>query len=524
MEFLENVGNWFSSVPGIGTIAAVLAIAVVGWLIAAVVSGVVTKVISKVDKDNRGSDYLFEQSMYGHNRLAKFSGKVAYWGILALVAIAAFNRMGLTAVSSPFETALSGLAFGVPALIKAVVILVVGVVVAKVLKTLVASAWNKVGADRHLDSLLRSEADTHKSPSSRSHIAGHVAFFSVMFLVIPAALNALGIEVLGNAIGGVWTQLFGFLPKLLSAAIIVGVGYVIATLVRAASSRFVASTTADQRTAKWTKTTSLSRIVGSVLFFAIMFPVVIAGVDALGVNAISQPLNEIVGQVLAFVPKFLVAGCIVAVFAFVANFARNWSQSFLSGVGADGWPETLGMNPSEERSWSLSQVLGTVLGAVILLSGISQALETLELGALQSAAATGLAFLPKLIVGGLILVAGVYFGELARKMVAGRKENHLATLAKVTVIAFAGVAAASHVGIADRFALIAFTIIMASVGLGAALAFGLGSRDVANAIVRKNFDVTKMKPVFEEDTLVPSAEFRARGTAVKTDYTKPNNA
>jgi uncharacterized membrane protein YhiD involved in acid resistance len=163
MEFLNNAGNWVSGVPGIGTIAAVLAIAIIGWMIAAVVSGVVTKVISKVDSDNKGSDYLFEQSMYGHNRLAKFSGKVVYWGILALVAIAAFNRMGLTAVSSPFETALSGLAFGVPALLKAVVILVVGVVVAKVLKTLVASAWNKVGADRRLDSLLRDVSSDSRS-------------------------------------------------------------------------------------------------------------------------------------------------------------------------------------------------------------------------------------------------------------------------------------------------------------------------------------------------------------------------
>ena len=504
MSAVSEFANGVLGAPFLGTALSVLLIAVGGYLVTLLVSGIAKRVVQRLDGGHKATDFLFSEKSSESNYLARVVGKTVYWVGLAFVLMAVLDRLEFTSVSSPLQTAFSGLAFGLPSLIKGAAILVVGWLIATVAKKVVSGAWTKANLDRRLDFIA-----ANQSTKSRAPLAGQIAFLVVLCLAIPAALNAIGVEVLGNALGNVWGELFGFIPHVLAAGIIFGVGFVVAKLLKGAVSKTLASTTVDQKVARYLPKFHVSALVGSVLFFAIMFPVTIAAVDALGISAISQPLNEMIAMVWAFVPKLVVSMLILGVFAYVAKFARSWSQETLSSMGADGWPEKLGLLSPKARTWGLSGVLSSVLGAVILWFGVSQALETLELYALQNVAAKGLAFLPTALVGAAIVVAGFYLGGLAEKMLSEKQGDRTGLFAKITIIAFAGVAAADQIGIAENFALIGFTIVLASAGLAAALAFGLGSRDVAGAFMARNFDVENMD-LAKPDGVPPYTQPRGR--------------
>jgi hypothetical protein len=86
------------------------------------------------------------------------------------------------------------------------------------------------------------------------------------------------------------------------------------------------------------------------------------------------------------------------------------------------------------------------------------------------------------ILGLIILGLGVFAGNLAYRVVvstAGRNANLLGQLARLVIIIFAGAIALFQIGIAEDIVNLAFGISLAAIGVAFALAFGLGSREIA---------------------------------------------
>ena len=68
---------------------------------------------------------------------------------------------------------------------------------------------------------------------------------------------------------------------------------------------------------------------------------------------------------------------------------------------------------------------------------------------------------------------------------AGEDAAFSANLARIAVLVFVGAMALQQMGIADEIVNLAFGILLGAIGVAAALAFGLGSRDVAGREVEK---------------------------------------
>jgi len=82
----------------------------------------------------------------------------------------------------------------------------------------------------------------------------------------------------------------------------------------------------------------------------------------------------------------------------------------------------------------------------------------------------------------LIFAIGLYFANLAKNIIMKTGANQSGFMARVTQIAiiiFATAMALRQLGVADDIINLAFGITLAAIGLAAALAFGLGSREVA---------------------------------------------
>jgi hypothetical protein len=155
-------------------------------------------------------------------------------------------------------------------------------------------------------------------------------------------------------------------------------------------------------------------------------------------------------------------------------------EELLAGVGFDSLPEKLGLSWS--AATSPSKFIGyLVLLAIMLLSATSAA-ELLGSAFLVEALGVFIAFFWQVVLAVLIFAIGLYFANLAKDTIAKTGANQagfVARLAQVAIIVFAASMSLRTVGLANDIINLAFGLTLGGLVLAAALAFGLGGREVA---------------------------------------------
>jgi hypothetical protein len=91
-------------------------------------------------------------------------------------------------------------------------------------------------------------------------------------------------------------------------------------------------------------------------------------------------------------------------------------------------------------------------------------------------------FLGQVILGLIIFGIGLYLANLAAEVVqasGATQAGLLALAARVSILILSGTMALSQMGLASRIVQLAFGVLLAAFALAAALAFGLGGREIA---------------------------------------------
>jgi hypothetical protein len=126
----------------------------------------------------------------------------------------------------------------------------------------------------------------------------------------------------------------------------------------------------------------------------------------------------------------------------------------------------------------------------ILLFATVAATNVLNIPAL-SLIVTGLLVVSGKILAGLAVFAvGLYFANLAYTLItsSGTPQSQiLGQTARIAIIAFISAMALQQMGIASDIVNLAFGLLLGAIAVATAIAFGLGSRDVAGEQVRQWF-------------------------------------
>lgn len=142
-------------------------------------------------------------------------------------------------VIAPLQAALNQLLAFAPAILGALLILLVGGMIAKVLEQLIIRALKLVTLDKLADqiqlSTLLSRGGIRRKPSE---LVGAIIYWIVMLAFVMTALNALNLTVAAE----LFQQLIGFLPNVVAAVFILIVG-VFAAAFLSATVRTAASNT-----------------------------------------------------------------------------------------------------------------------------------------------------------------------------------------------------------------------------------------------------------------------------------------
>jgi len=117
------------------------------------------------------------------------------------------------------------------------------------------------------------------------------------------------------------------------------------------------------------------------------------------------------------------------------------------------------------------------------------AVDTLGISAISDVLAQFIAYIPQIIAAILILVLATLLANFVAGVVRGATGSSVAgSVAQYGIIVFAAFAALTQLGIAEELIAPTFLILLGSVALAAALAFGLGGQNVAGRIVEQGYE------------------------------------
>lgn len=149
--------------------------------------------------------------------------------------------------------------------------------------------------------------------------------------------------------------------------------------------------------------------------------------------------------------------------------------------------------------YTLSEIIGVIIYWVILLGVLISSLNILALTGVSSLLDEILGYLPNVIGALIILILGtfisVFVASIVRATLANvgvAQANLLSKVSQVAIVVFAVIIALDQLKIGTVL-ISAMNIVLATIGLGLALAFGFGCKDVAAKFVSDLIEKIKKK-------------------------------
>jgi hypothetical protein len=312
-----------------------------------------------------------------------------------------------------------------PSLIGALLTLLVGWLVAIVLSSIVRGVLKKTDVDNRLAGFITGNS---RSNLNTEKLFGTITFWVIFLFAVLAFLNALNLTVVAQPLNSVLSQVFGFMPKLASAALLAGVAWLVATAIRAIVIRTAGSVVPamSRRMAVGDNQVLPSETLGNALYwfvFLFFLPMILKVVDLEGPLA---PVQNLLNDFLGALPNIFKAALIGVAGWFIARTVREIVTNLLAAAGTERLAAKIGLNKSAPGQ-SLSRLAGTIVYALILIPTAVAALDALKIPAISGPATSMLQLvlnaIPQILTAaGILTVAffvSQFIGDLVSNLLAG---------------------------------------------------------------------------------------------------------
>ncbi|MDP1873758.1 mechanosensitive ion channel [Phenylobacterium sp.] len=358
-------------------------------------------------------------------------GQLGYWLVLLIGVIAALSVLQLNGVVGPLNALTMGVLSYVPNLVGAAVIFFVGLVVATLARRVVEAALSAARVDYWLE---KAGLGRLTGATNLGRTAGLLVFVLIIIPVTIAALEQLGIAAISDPAVAVLAVVLDAIPRVLAAAIVLAIAYVIG--------RWVASL--------------VEQILPSLGFDRSLMGLWSTGVTHPAPYGGSTPVTP------------------------VAPADAPVDQQAAAVGGATAPAAVVGLTPSKV-------VARIVLVAIMLFSAIEAArlLSFLAVAAmLEEVVRLG----AQVLFGGVIIAIGVLLGNFLARLIdrsTGGADGFASIIVRWATIALATAMGLRFMGIADEIVILAFGLILGSAAVAAAIAFGFGGRETAHRLLER---------------------------------------
>ena len=463
-------------------ILSAIAILVIGWIIALLVSAGVKKLLQKLGANTRLN------TATGHrSNVESIIARVVFWIILIMAVIGALNVLNLTSVSGPFSNMIQQFLLFIPQLIGAIAVGFIGWIVANLVKVGLQKLLDRTQLDEKLS------AEVGVSPISQN--ISEIAYWLILLLFLPIVLSILGLNGLLLPVQNMLTDVVSYLPNIFIAAVIVFVGYILAKIVRGIVEGLLNSLNVQQHAEKVGifKNSNVAQVIGSFIFAVVIITALIIAFEALGIEAISQPATAMLYEIMNAIPNIIAAALILILAYVVSKLVARLVVEVVAGTGVDEIPAKLDVQRFLGTT-KLSSVVGCLIVLFTMLFAVSEAANRLGFEQISGLIAMFIYFGANILLGAVILVIGFWLANIVANIVQRGEYNSsrwLANLVRVLIMGLVVAMGLRAMGIADSIVNLAFGLTLGAVAVAFALAFGLGGRQPAERVLTDLIDKAK---------------------------------
>lgn len=421
--------------------------------------------------------------------------EVDYWisrGVFYLIIVVAvgafFQIIGLTVITDPIQTFLREIFEYAPRLIGPAILVVVAWLVATALRFVVRRIAGRMRLEQ-----IGEQAGLPTTPTLAQTL-GDTVYWLTFLLFLPAILHGLDLGGLLEPVQSMIDKVLGFLPNMLAAAVILFVGWLVARIIQRLVTNLLAAVGTDALAdrvgvVKALGQTKLSALIGLVVYVLILIPVLIAGLNALRLEAITNPASAMLNAILAAIPSIFAAVLVLAIAYLVARVVSGMTSNVLNAAGFDNILERLGLGGvPAEGARSPSEVAGYLVLVGIMLFATIEALNLLGFATLATLVSEFLVFVGQVLLGLIIFAVGLYLANLVSRTIEATSAPQgalLALVSRVAILVLAGAIGLRHMGLANEIVTVAFALLFGAIAVAAAIAFGIGGKDAAADAVSK---------------------------------------
>ena len=323
-----------------------------------------------------------------------------------------------------------------PTLLSAIAVLVLGWLAARFIAWLVYKALCKTTLDdwlvekMGLEDWLKEKA--RKSGATENLIErslSKLVYWTMLVGVAIATFEILDIKMISEPLSAMLKEVTTSVDDLLKAGLIMVAAIICAFAARLALTKALKKLKFDERTKKYAPEdakTSISKTVGNIAFYGILFFALAPFLDALKLTTLADPVRDVLTKIMAVLPKAGGALIVFGIGYIVSKIVREIVSNLLLSVGLDRGISNLGLDKLV-KDQSPSRLIGATIQVVILVQLVISGLENLGLTALSGPLTSMLgilwSYVPKVLGGALLVILGVVAGRALGRFAAKALES-----------------------------------------------------------------------------------------------------
>lgn len=462
MDYINQVMEYLPAniIDILYNVSIAFLVLIVGWFAAKLISRLLWKAVMKFDMIGRSLKMIGIQTNL--EKIANFVQGFSFIVIVLYVLVTFFQMLELDS----FSTSLNNIVNALPQYIGVAVLAIFAWLLANAGKTLITNV------------LATTSLDT-KAGNGTGAAIGNATYGFIILFFLPGILGSLWLQEIVAPVEWMLDQMIGYLPNIIGAGIILAVGIFVARLVKQIVSSILQASKIDDFGAKvGMKDVSFSEIGGTIVYVFIMIPLVISALEKLKIEAISAPATQMLGKILDILPNIVGAIALITLTYIVANFVSKLIQDLLKNMGFDTLLEKIWFKI--QSSTSLSNIAGKLVLVVFMLFAFVEAGNMLGLSIVSDMVSQFISFGWSILGGLITIVIGLFVANLASETIKATQQSRAVTnLVRIAIIVLSVAIGLGQMGIAQDIITITFGLLFGSIAVAAALAFGLGSKDVA---------------------------------------------
>ncbi len=303
-------------------------------------------------------------------------------------------------------------------MVGAVLFLIIGWVVSALIGGFVRKLLNKAKVNERMNS------STGKSLDLVS-ICSKIVFWFIFLMVISGALNMLNINAVSEPFSKMTGQILAFFPKLIGAAIIGVVGWIVATVIRTLIGAVLAKTSIDEKLSEDAGVEPMSGTLSDIIYWVILLFVITLVLEKLELNSLFQPLTNMIDKIMSFLPNIFLAGIIFFVGYVIAKVMRGIVTGLVSTMNLQALTTKAGISKDSENS--LPNLAGSLVFLVIIIPVAITALDALKIEVISRPATNMLnkimEALPNVVTAVAILAVTYFVMRMVTNVIKGVLEN-----------------------------------------------------------------------------------------------------